>query len=103
VNVRLIRRVVKLRFKCINQRCSQFYHIGATRRWTSYYGLVDFQFFFEKLPNSNYTVLNYSFYIYRQKCLACLQWGKSGLIYSCYVRLLKLYFLLLRLCLTKIK
>lgn len=109
MTVRSIRRIVKLRFRCTNQKCSEFHQkekkspFSETQQWTSYYGLVDLRFYFERVPNRNTTNIFYSFFIYRQKCKNCLEWGKCGLIESCFDLLLSLYRLLLKECLTKIK
>lgn len=54
MTVRSVRRVVKLRFRCTDQKCPEFHakqykgqkSSEVTRHWTSYYGLVDFRFFF---------------------------------------------------------
>jgi hypothetical protein len=46
-----IKRVLKLRFKCKNNRCSEFVRSrkgNSQRKWTTYYGMVIFSFCFEK-------------------------------------------------------
>lgn len=96
-----------MRFRCKNQRCSQFHGRQSSqqkaseieRHWTSYNGLVDFRFYFEKVPSVKQkpiTELTFSFRIYNQKCLTCKEWGKSGIIETVLEELVNLYSLMVQ-------
>lgn len=111
---RSVRRLIKMRFRCKNPRCEQFRPRQSSqqkvseieRHWTSYNGLVDFRFYFEKVPSVHHNSINeltFSFRIYNQKCLTCKEWGRSGLIETVLDELVNLYSLIIQNALVMMK
>lgn len=91
-----IRRAIKLRFKCKNNRCPEYRpekddEDEKNRKWTSYHGMVRFRFYFEQKPKKAGYILRINLKVYGQKCFTCTEWGSGSIIEPDLFRLCRLY------------
>ena len=81
-----------MRFKCKDNRCPEFNRDDEIqRKWTSYYGLVCFSFYFEEKKKGGVPLMRFNFKIYGQQCWECGEWGSGSVIEGDLWSLLTIY------------